>query len=90
MMQPPRTRALTHKPHYAEAHNNLGNLLLEQDKPEEAAVCYQRALTYKPDYAEALTGLGNALKEQGRLQDALASYGRALKVRPEQDRKSVV
>ena len=36
-------RALELKPDYAEAHNNLGNALKDQGKPDEAVACYRRA-----------------------------------------------
>ena len=59
-------RALQAKPDYAEAHNNLGNVLQEQGQAAEAIACYQRALQLKPDYAEAHDNLGNVLQAQGQ------------------------
>ena len=50
--------ALRLKPDYAEAHNNLGNVLWDQGKLEEAEASYREALRLKPDYAEAHTNLG--------------------------------
>ena len=41
------------KPDFVMAHSNLGNVLQEQGKFEEAVACYQRALHCKPDFAEA-------------------------------------
>ena len=71
------------KPQYAEAHNNLGLVFLEQGKLEEAAASFERALSLKSDYADAHGNLGNALREVGRRDLALASYGRALALKPD-------
>ncbi len=76
-------RALELKPDYAEAHNNLGNLLKEQGNLDEAVACYRRALELKPDFAEAHGNLGSVLKEQGNTKEAIASYRRALELEPD-------
>ena len=41
------------KPDYAEAHNNLGNVLAGRGQIDEAIAHYQKALEIKPDYADA-------------------------------------
>ena len=55
------TKALSIKPHYAEAYNNMGNALKKQGKLEEAIEAINKALSIKPDYAEAFTNMGLAL-----------------------------
>ena len=45
--------ALALKPDYANAHNNLGNVLKEQGKFDDAMAHYRRAIAINPDYAEA-------------------------------------
>jgi len=65
------------------AHNNLGNVLKEQGKLDDAIQSYQRALSLNPDLAEAHNNLGNVLKEQGKLDDAIQSYQRALSINPD-------
>ena len=57
---------MTLKPQEARAHNNLGNVLQEQGKGEEAVACYRQALHLRPDYAEAHYNLANVLQEQGK------------------------
>ena len=47
-------QALSIKPDYAEAYNNLGNALKEQGRLTEAEASYRQALSIKPDSAEAL------------------------------------
>ena len=58
-------KALQINPDYAEAHNNLGNALLQKGRVDEAIAQYQKALQIKPDYAEAHDNLGNALLQKG-------------------------
>ena len=47
-------KALSIKPDYADAYNNMGNTLKDQGKLEEAIQAYNKAISIKPDYAEAL------------------------------------
>src|SRR6516162_271181 len=63
--------------------NNLGNVLKEQGKLDNAVAQYHRALALKPDFAEAHNNLGNTLKKQGRLDEAVAQYERALALKPD-------
>ena len=76
-------RALTVRPHYAEALSNRGLTLHELKRFEEALASYDRALAVGPNYAEALYNRGNTLHELKRFEEALASYDRALAVRPD-------
>lgn len=76
-------RASTLSPDYAEAHNNLGNVLRDEGKVTDAVASYRRALEILPDYAEAHNNLGNALKDQGQLDEAIANYRRALELKPD-------
>ena len=48
-------KALSIKPDYADAYNNMGNALKEQGKLEEAIEAYNKALFIRPDYADAIT-----------------------------------
>ena len=52
-------KALSIKPDYADAYNNMGNALKEQGKLEEAIEAYNKAISIKPDYAEAHYNMGN-------------------------------
>ena len=66
-----------------EAHHNLGIVLREQGKLEEAIASLQQALRLKPDYAEAHNNLGVVLKDQGKLEEAVASLQQALRLQPD-------
>ena len=76
-------RALRVAPGYAEAHNNLGNILFGQDKFDEAAASYRSAIAVEPDYADAHCNLGGVFYRQGKMDDALACFERALGIEPE-------
>jgi Flp pilus assembly protein TadD len=64
------------------AHNNLGNLLLQNNRVSEAAPEFEAALRLKPAYLEAETNLGVALYRQGRLAEAVGRYEAALALDP--------
>jgi tetratricopeptide (TPR) repeat protein len=76
-------RVLAIKPDSAEAYNNMGNALKEQDELEEAIKSYINALAIKPDYAEAYNNMGVVLQEQGKLEEALNFYIRSLAIKPD-------
>ena len=75
-------KAIKLKPNYAEAHNNLGNALINRGDPGRAIDSYKRAIKIKPDYAEAHNNIGNALKEKGDLGTAIVNYRLALSIDP--------
>ena len=76
-------KALSIKPDYAEAYNNMGNALKEQGKLDEAIKAYKKALSIKPDYPEAYYNMGTALNEQGKLDEAIKAYKKALSIKPD-------
>ncbi|MDP3103666.1 MAG: tetratricopeptide repeat protein [Candidatus Methanoperedens sp.] len=75
--------------------NNLGNLLSNMGKPEDAKNRYERALkmyealldgepgnvVYQSQVAMTLNNLGNLLSDMGKPEDAKNRYERALKMR---------
>ena len=62
-----------------QAHNNLGSLLLEQGKLDEAAQHFLNALTVKADYISALSNLGVIFLRKDKLDEAEARFREALK-----------
>ena len=58
--------AIKYKSDHASAYNNLGIILNEQGKYDEAIKQYQMAIKYKPDLANAYNNLGLVLKNQGK------------------------
>jgi len=66
-------KALAIKPDFANAHSNLGNVLRELGRLDEAVANYNKAIAIKPDLAEIHNNLGNALQDLGRLDEAVTS-----------------
>ena len=50
-------RAISLKPDYAIAHNNLGNILRAKNKLKEAESCYCKAIALDPDFTKAYYNL---------------------------------
>jgi Flp pilus assembly protein TadD len=65
-----------------QIHNNLGNVLAEKGKLQEAISHYTRALKINPNYGEAHINLAVALASQGKLQNAMNHYSTALRLKP--------
>jgi tetratricopeptide (TPR) repeat protein len=75
-------RALELQPDHADAHVNLGRLLHEGGRAEEAALHYRRALAARSDHATAWFNLGVALDDLRRPAEALAAYDAAIHANP--------
>ena len=75
-------KALSLKPNYSDAHNNLGVALKGKGDLDAAIDSYKQAIKLRPNHPEAHKNLGNALKEQGDLTAAIASYNKALSLKP--------
>ncbi len=71
------------RPNYADALNNLGNVLYFQKKLDEAVACYEEVLRVAPDHAGACSNLGEVVRQQGRLRDAVTYCERAVRLRPD-------
>ncbi len=70
------------RPDFPDAHNNLGNLLRNRGRHDEAIACFREALSLRPNYPEAHNNLAIALRAQGKHDEAIANYQRALALRP--------
>ena len=65
------------------AHNNLGTVLLQKGKVDDAIVHFRKALEIKADHADAQANLGSALLQKGELDEAIAQYLKALEIKPD-------
>jgi protein O-mannosyl-transferase len=65
------------------AHNELGVMLVEQDKHDEALPHFEAASRVKPEYVEARNNLGLAYSRRGRIADAIAQFALAVQLKPE-------
>jgi protein O-mannosyl-transferase len=64
------------------AHNNLGNLLRDDKRLDEAVAHFQAALRVRPDLIKAHNNLANCLRELRRPDEAIDHYRRALTLEP--------
>lgn len=74
--------ALRCAPQFADAHNNLGNLLHQQRRLAEAETAYRSAVAVDPDHQEAHYNLGNLLREQQRVDEAELAYRCVIRINP--------
>ncbi len=75
-------QALARNPAQPMFHNNLGKVLGEQAKWEEAAASHRRAAELAPTNAEAQFNLGVALVALNRDDDAETAYRAAIRLAP--------
>jgi len=71
------------RPASAEAHFNLGRLMLKQGDPATAVTELQRAFTLDPQYPGAAVTLSKALTAKGRASQALDLIARIAAERPD-------
>jgi tetratricopeptide (TPR) repeat protein len=64
-------RSIDLDPYAKSAHNNLGNVLLEQGRTEQAIECYRRAIKLDDRYARAYRNLAIAYKRLGEVDEYL-------------------
>lgn len=59
-------------PHLSRVAYNLGNILKNDERYDEAENCFRQALEHEPEFYEALLNLSFVLQEQGKIEEALA------------------
>jgi Flp pilus assembly protein TadD len=64
------------------AYENLGGVLLKDDRVEQAEEQFRKALDLNPDDIDAMNQLGVATMQQGKVEEAIALYQRALEIAP--------
>ncbi len=79
----PIGRAIAIDDKIAAYHSNLGKLLLDRGRLDEACASLHRALDLRPDFQEAHNILGVALEGQGRPDEAADCYRRAIRIGPD-------
>jgi hypothetical protein len=63
--------------------NNLGNLLLDQDRLAEAETAFRAAVTARPESAGPRNNLGAVLVRLGRFEEAAAQFREAMRLAPD-------
>ena len=77
------TRALKVDTGFAEAYNNLGNVLRDKELLDEAETYYQKALQIDPHLSVACNNLGNIYSERKQPENAVNLFQKALKIKPD-------
>jgi len=67
----------------AEAHYNLGSVLVRLGRIQQGVDHYERALRLRPDYARAHNNLAIVLFELGKANEAMAHWEEALRIEPD-------
>jgi hypothetical protein len=66
--------ALARAPEYTDASLNLGGILVDTERFDDAIAVYRDALRYRPNDSVLLFNIGVALEDSGRFGEALRSY----------------
>ena len=74
-------QAIERHPRHFRAHRDLGSLLYEQGKTEEALAHYQQAIQIQTD-AQAYFNIGAVFANEGKPQDAIRYVAEALRLQP--------
>ncbi|HTY85939.1 MAG TPA: tetratricopeptide repeat protein [Candidatus Acidoferrum sp.] len=77
------SRALAIRSDYAEAQNEMGQILADRQKTSEAMAWFKRAIRSNPAYVESYLNLGFLQQGLGQNEAAMASYQKAAKLEPE-------
>ena len=74
--------AVAIRPHSPAAHNNLGLVLDNLHRTNEAITEFRTAVRLKPDFALSHNNLGGALYHRWAYEEAIAEYRTALRLKP--------
>ena len=80
---------LARNPNCWAGYRNLGVVLFEKGRVDEAVAQYEKALEIYPNYVAAHYNLGNALLQKGQLDQALAQYQKAVEIDPNDEEAHV-
>jgi tetratricopeptide (TPR) repeat protein len=75
-------RAIELDPSFADAHCNLGSLLFNRGRRDEARRSFERTVELAPRHVEGHLNLGTLCEEDGAEQQALGHYRQALESDP--------
>lgn len=73
--------AIQDAPNVPETYNNLGALLLDMGRYEDAVYYLKRATNIRPNYFMAWMNLGIAYYKQGKVAESLGSFSKAYTIR---------
>jgi spermidine synthase len=76
-------KALRYRPNHFQANNNLGVLLVREQKAKEAIPYLQKTVELNPYSVAGNLNLGIALKETGKHRDAIPHYKASIELKPD-------
>jgi predicted TPR repeat methyltransferase len=76
-------RSLDLEPERADWHSNLGIVLQDRLRLDDATAAYRRAIELDPGHANAYSNLGVVLRATGESTEAEAAYRAAIRIDPE-------
>ncbi len=76
------TQIVTFEPQNIPAYENLGSLLVTQNRLDEALSFYHQGLGVQPDNPRLLNNMGAVLQQQGKSTLAISYHRRALAIQP--------
>lgn len=76
------SHSLGHRPNVDRVYNQLGYLLAEKRRYEEAEHCFDKAIEINPELADAHNNLGTVYLSWGRADDALGEFLEAARLAP--------
>lgn len=71
-------KAISISADFVEAHNNLGNVLMDRGRLKEATMAYRKAQSLLPNHPMLLSNVGNALQRQGDNEQAIQWFQKAI------------
>lgn len=73
-------KAIEVGPNFPHTYNNLGIVLAETNRFDEAILNYKKAIELSPNYANAYSNLGASYKDTGKYPEALQSLQKAIEL----------
>ena len=78
-----KKQAIRLNPNLFQAYTNLGNILLDQGKFDDAILAHRDALRVNPKSSEAYNNLGDALTHRGEVDRAIDAHLAGLALQPD-------
>lgn len=70
-------------PDFHQAWSNLGRVLIDNDKADEAIAAYQKLISLTPEDDDAYAGLGRAYAHTGDINRAARAYSQSIELNPD-------
>ena len=75
-------QTVRYQPNNERAHNNLGQILLQRGRLDDAIAHFEAAIAKRPGFPDAHNNLGLAFFQKGDWDRAVKEYERAIEARP--------